>query len=135
MGSHGFRKAFQTIAINNGMSMLYAEMLMGHKSGGLALESYVRPTETDLLEGNDKMIGYIGVIDALTINEENKLRRKVETLTEKQNEIQKMKDKHQQEMTSMREEMNKQFSQIMSIIQQNPQLAQVKPEALTKKIR
>jgi hypothetical protein len=81
------------------------------------------------------MIGYIGVIDALTINEENKLRRKVETLIEKQNEIQKMKDKHQQEMTSMREEMNKQFSQIMSIIQQNPQLAQVKPEALTKKIR
>lgn len=108
---------------------------MGHRSGGLAIESYTRPTERDLLEGNDKMIGYVGVIDSLTINEENKLRRKVETLTEKQNEIQKMKDKHQQEMTSMREEMNKQFSQIMSIIQQNPQLAQVKPEALTKKIR
>ena len=33
----------------------------------------------------------------------------------------------------MREEMNKQFAQIMSMIQQNPQLAQVKPEALTKK--
>jgi hypothetical protein len=33
------------------------------------------------LEGNDKMTGYIGVIDALTINEENKLRREVETLT------------------------------------------------------
>ena len=45
-----------------------------------------------------------------------------------------MKDKHQQEMASMREEMNKQFGQIMSIIQQNPKLAQVKPEALTKKI-
>ena len=35
----------------------------------------------------------------------------------------------------MREEMNKQFSQIMSMIQQNPQLAQVKPEALIKKHR
>ena len=30
----------------------------------------------------------------------------------------------------MREEMNQQFSQIMSMIQQNPKLAQVKPEAL-----
>ena len=116
------------------MNPLFSELLMGHTSGGLALESYVRPTETDLLEGNDKMIGYVGVIDALTINEENKLRRKVETLTEKQDEIQKMKDKHQQEMASMREEMNQQFGQIMSIIQQNPKLAQVKPEALTKKI-
>jgi hypothetical protein len=35
---------------------------------------------------------------------------------------------------SVREEMNQQFSQIMSMIQQNPQLAHIKPEALTKKI-
>jgi hypothetical protein len=60
------------------MSPLYAEFLMGHSSGGLALESYVKPADSDLLEGNDKMIGYVGVIDALTINEEHKLRREVE---------------------------------------------------------
>lgn len=76
--THGFRKFFQTTAITSGMSPLYAEFLMGHSSGGLALESYVRPTENDLLEGNDKMIGYVGIIDALTINEEHKLRREVE---------------------------------------------------------
>jgi hypothetical protein len=46
----------------------------------LAIESYVRPSENDLLEGNDKMIGYAGIIDVLTINEENKLRREVQTL-------------------------------------------------------
>ena len=37
---------------------------------------------------------------------------------------------------SVREDMNQlnqQFSQIMSMIQQNPQLAQIKPEVLTKK--
>ena len=34
-------------------------------------------------------------------------------------------------MISMRKEMNEQFSQIMSMIQQNPKLAQVKPEILT----
>lgn len=79
--THGFRKFFQTTTVSNGMSMLYSEFLMGHRSGGLAIESYVRPSENDLLEGNDKMIGYVGVIDALTINEEHKLRLKVETLT------------------------------------------------------
>jgi hypothetical protein len=76
--THGFRKFFQTTAITSGMSPLYAEFLMGHTSGGLALEAYVRPSQNDLLEGNDKMIGYIGVIDALTVNEEHKLRREVE---------------------------------------------------------
>lgn len=44
-----------------------------------------------------------------------------------------LKDKYEQEMKTMREEMNKQFSQVMSLIQQNPQLAQIKPEALTRK--
>ena len=98
------------------MSPLYAEILMGHQSGGLAIESYVRPSENDLLEGNDKMIGYVGVIDSLTINEENKLRRKVETLAEKQDEIQKMKDKHEHEMKSMREEMENKFQQLLAKI-------------------
>jgi integrase len=63
--THGFRKFFQTTDIGNGMSPLYAEIQMGHQSGGLAIESYVRPSENDLLEGNDKMIGYVGVIDLL----------------------------------------------------------------------
>ena len=47
--------------------------------------------------------------------------------------LQALKDRHEQEMKTMREEMNKQFDQVMSLIQQNPQLAQIKPEALTKK--
>ena len=78
--THGFRKFFQTTAINNAMSPLYAELLMGHSSGGLALESYLRPSVSDLLEGNDRMTGYAGIIDALTINEEHKLRHEVQTL-------------------------------------------------------
>lgn len=60
--THGFRKAFQTNAINAGMSPLYAEILMGHISGGLELESYLKPTDNDLLEGNDKMIGYADLL-------------------------------------------------------------------------
>jgi hypothetical protein len=44
-----------------------------------------------------------------------------------------LEEKHEQDMKTMREEMNQQFSQIMSMIQQNPQLAHIKPEALTTK--
>jgi hypothetical protein len=118
MQSHGLRKFYNTQIVMAGMPVLYAEMLMGHRSG-LAMQSYVKPTVAQILEE------YLKVVDSVIINEENKLRRKVETLTEKQDEIQKMKDKHEEEMKSMREDMNKQFGQV---IQENPKLANVKPE-------
>jgi integrase len=60
-----------------------------------------------------------------------------ETLEEqerKESEVQSIREKYEQDMKSIREEMNKQFSQVMEMIQQNPKLANVKPEALTKKI-
>jgi hypothetical protein len=41
--------------------------------------------------------------------------------------------RYEQDMKAMREEMNQQFSQVMCMIQQNPKLAQIKPEALIKK--
>jgi hypothetical protein len=117
--THGFRKYWQTVAINAGMAPLYAEFLMGHNSGGLALESYVRPSQSDLLEENDKMVGYAGIIDALTINEENKLRRKVEAPTGKQDEINKLQVKHQLEIKILREEMENKFQQILAKIDIN----------------
>jgi len=48
--------------------------------------------------------------------------------------IQTLQQKHEQDMEAMREEMNQQFSQIMSMIQQNPKLANIKQEALARKI-
>jgi integrase/recombinase XerD len=53
--------------------------------------------------------------------------------TDKEKETQAMQQKHEQDMKAMREEMNKQFNQIVTMIQQNPRLAQIKPEALVKK--
>jgi hypothetical protein len=47
--------------------------------------SYFRRTIQDMLEGNDRMLGYTAAIDALTINEENRLKLKVSKL-EKENE-------------------------------------------------
>lgn len=63
MGTHGFRKFFETTAIKAGMTPLYARMLMGQKNG-LESSSF-KPTITGLLEGNDKVIGYSSLIDAL----------------------------------------------------------------------
>jgi hypothetical protein len=123
--THGFRKFAITNMIRAGVEFGARERLVGHKLAGTD-PSYDRRDETEILEQ------YLKAIDYLTINEENKLRRRVETLTEKQDEIQKMKDKHEQEMKSMHDEMN-QLGQIISLIQQNPKLSQVKPEALVKK--
>ena len=57
---------------------------MGQKTG--LEESYLKLSEQDLLEGTDKHSGYLDIIDALTINEENKLRRQVTILKKKGNE-------------------------------------------------
>jgi integrase len=78
MMCHGFRKFFETNAFKAGMDHMYLRRLMGQKSG--LEDAYLKLSEEDLLEGDSRHIGYIGIIDQLTINEEHKLRREVETL-------------------------------------------------------
>ena len=78
MQCHGFRKYFETTSRLAGMDLLLINRCMGHSSG--LEDSYLKLSEDQILEGNDKMIGYIGAIDELTINEENRLRKQVETL-------------------------------------------------------
>ena len=58
----------------------------------------------------------------------------LEQQEQKESEVKELKAKYEQDMKAMRDEMNQQFSQIISIIQQNPKLAQVKPEVLTDKL-
>jgi integrase len=69
---HGFRKLFKTRCEIAGMKSINIEKLMGHSVG--ISDSYYRATESELLED------YLKAIDFLTINEENKLRKKVEIL-------------------------------------------------------
>jgi hypothetical protein len=45
---------------------------MGHDIGIKA--HYFKPSSQELLEGNEHKMGYVSVIDALTINEEKRLR-------------------------------------------------------------
>jgi integrase len=127
MQCHGFRKYFETTSKLAGMDSLLIDRCMGHKTG--LKDSYTKLNDDQILEGNDRMIGYIGAIDDLTINEENRLRIKVDELTQKQDEIQLMRAKHEHEMKAIHDQMN----QIMSMVQQNPKLAHIKPEALVKK--
>jgi Phage integrase family len=127
METHGFREFFKTTCINSGMNPLYSEYLMGHKSG--LTKSYFKPSDTELLEGNDKALGYVSAINDLAINEEFRLRKKVDELTKMKDEIELMEIKHEQEIKVMRDQMN----QIMSMMQHNPKLAYIKPESLIKK--
>ena len=84
MACHAFRKFFNTECINHNMNPLYTEYLMGHKTG--LIKSYFKPTDQELLEGNDKSLGYTAMIPYLTINateeENNKLRQQITELKE-----------------------------------------------------
>ena len=150
--------------MNSDVAYTFKELLMGHS---VKLDNVYY--DRDYEKSQQKIfLEYMKAIDALTINDEYRLKKKiveyeeklkdvpkVEQLeshlankileqeaikkqleilrTDKEKETQAMQQKHEQDMKAMREEMNQQFSQIMSMIQQNPILAQVKPEALTKK--
>jgi len=59
----------------------YIRRLQGHKRGGKVLsDAYNKIEEEELLEGDNKHVGYIGIIDQLTISEEHRLKGKVEKL-------------------------------------------------------
>jgi len=71
--THSFRKMFETKCQNSKMNHNNIKILMDHSLG--ESQNYHRPTEDELLQD------YLNVIDLLTINEENRLRKKVEMLT------------------------------------------------------
>ena len=157
---HSFRKFFNTCLMNSNVAYSFKELLMGHS---IKLDDvyYDKDNETSRQK---IIVEYMKAVDALTINEEYRLKKKiieyedklkdapkigeleshlaakiieqdalknqVERLQlEKQNETLAMQQKYEQDMNAMREQM----SHIMSMIQQNPVLAQVKPEALVGK--
>ena len=48
--------------------------------------------------------------------------------------IRTLENKHETDMISMREDMDQKLNRIMSMIQQNPKLLNIKPDSLKKKI-
>lgn len=118
-----FRKFFNTTLANARVDPLAKEILMGHDIG--LDKNYFRPTEVGLLQE------YLKAVNDLTISEEFRLKQELLQFKEKQDEIDLMKLKHEKEMKAM----NKKLNKIVSIIQQNPKAAYVKPEVLMEKMQ
>jgi len=83
--SHGFRKFFTTQLTNLKINPEIREMLLGHKIG--LASAYYRPTEQEMYAEYEK------AIDSLTINEENRLRKKVEILTMEKSRLDRIEEK------------------------------------------
>jgi integrase len=73
--NHSYRKWFKTRCEQAGMKPINIETLLSHSVG--ISDHYYRPTENELLED------YLKAVDFLAINEENRLKLKVQELTEK----------------------------------------------------
>ncbi len=79
---HAFRKYFNTCLANCDVNLAVKERLMGHSIG--LDDSYFRPTEKQLLTE------YMKAVNELTINEENRLKKKVDELQVKYDRIDKL---------------------------------------------
>jgi integrase len=77
--THVFRKFFTTQLVKSKVNPEIREMLLGHKIG--LASAYYRPTEDEIY------VEYEKAFDNLTINEENRLRRKVEVLEVEKNRM------------------------------------------------
>ena len=162
---HGLRRFFNTTLMNSDVTYSFKELMMGHS---------VKLDDVYYDKDNEKsqqkiLLEYMKAIDALTINDEYRLRKQIVEFEEKlkdvprieqleshlankileqeairkeleklridkEKETQTIQQKHEQDIEAMREEMNQRFIQIMSVIQQNPKLAQIKPKVLTDKL-
>jgi integrase len=109
--THSFRKIFETKCQKAKMNHNNIKLLMDHSLG--ESQNYHRPTEEDLLED------YLNVVELLTINEESRLKSKIEKMKIQQDEIELMKLKHEKEMKEMRNDMESKLSKILAKINVN----------------
>jgi integrase len=124
---HPFRRFVKTV-ISDQVGQDYSEFYLGHSKS-----PYYTKKEIDRREiYATKCMKHLTFLDYTTLEARGKgIEAK---LREKDRELHDMKEKYESEIESIREETNQKFNQIMAMIQQNPQLAQVKPEVLTNKI-
>ena len=81
---HGFRKFFTKQLVDSKLNPEIREMLLGHKIG--LASAYYKPTVQDMLRE------YLKAVNLLTINEENRLKRKVETLEIEKSQLATLKE-------------------------------------------
>ena len=100
--NHSTRKYFKTRCELAGMKSINAETLMGHSLG--LSDSYYRATELELLED------FLKVQEFLIINDENRLRKKVTDLTQKDHNSQYLINKKQNEKDDEIQQMKKEIN-------------------------
>jgi site-specific recombinase XerD len=94
MANHGFRKFFKTNAFRAGMSVEYTRRLLGQDGGQFALgDSYNKIEEQELLEGDNRHVGFVGIIDQLTIDDTHRLKREVQTLKIEKSKMERLEQK------------------------------------------
>ena len=81
MLTHAFSKFFNTECAKAGVYPDFIELMLGHKFPGVR-SHYMKPDINTLLEGTKEVKGYIAAINALTINDENRLSKQVQELKE-----------------------------------------------------
>jgi integrase len=97
--AHGFSKFWTTQAVHAKVNPEIRSMLLGWKIG--LMSAYYRPTENEMINE------YMKAVNDLTINEENRLKKKVTELEQKQSEIDLMKYQHQMEMKGINEQLDR----------------------------
>jgi hypothetical protein len=158
--NHSFRKFFNSCLLNSDVSYTFKELMMGHNVN-LDRVYYDRNSEKSRKK---ILIEYLKAVDALTIDDSYRLKKKIVEYERKINDVPRVEELQSQLVNRMVEEesikkqleklkkereseafaisakyetemqiMKEQMKQIMSMIQQNPQLAYIKPEALVSK--
>jgi hypothetical protein len=124
---HSLRRFVKTV-ISDEVGGDYSEWFLGHNGSVYYTKKESERREIYLT----KCMKYLTVLDYTALEARGKI---IESkLSEKDREMRAIKEKYEQDLQTMREETNQRFNQIMSMIQLNPKLAHVKPEALIKKM-
>jgi integrase len=123
---HSLRRHAKSV-ISNQVNQDYSEWFLGHNKS-----PYYTIKETERRDiYATKCMKYLTFLDYATLEATGK---NIEAkLQEKDIEMQSIKQKYDQDIITIRKEMDQKINQIMSMIQRNPKLAQIKPEVLVKK--
>jgi hypothetical protein len=108
---HGLRKFCITQMAKAKVDTEIAKLLTGHSIG--VRGRYLNYSEDDLLQE------YLKAVDLLTINETNRLKKKVDVLKDKEHEIQSLKQSiksYESQMVDFTERQNKMQSQIQLLL-------------------
>ena len=123
---HSLRRFVKTV-ISDQVGGDYSEWFLGHIGSVYYTNKESERRETYLT----KCMKYLTFLDYAALEARGK---SIESkMSEKDRELQLMKQKYDHDLQAIREETNARFSQIISMIQHNPKLAQVKPEVLVRK--